>query len=348
MPGITDISPEILRDKHRLSSRQINQLYGYNIVGDNIVEKLKGFELVSEFFSVCDTLNSHNIAFIPFKGPVLSYRISGDAVTRSYHDLDLLIDLEDISKSVSLLKESGYRGIFIEWPDSLSAQRRLIRHINHVTLVKPENKLVLELHWRLIRTPAVRDDRFNNLVKNNLSTLEFGGRSFTVLNNELELLYLIIHGGLHFWFRLKWLLDINLFLRSTQVDWIRFKELVAGLKAQYMVGLCTRLYAEYFPEDHGIPAEYPVHGGLAEYSVRRINDTVDQSNDSLKEQFRNFYFTMAAFPGIRYKMKEIGNYLFISFYFGKISHLLKTVLPHGRKFIFSQNSLNAFDKVSDQ
>lgn len=337
MPGITDISPEILREKHGLSSQQINQLYGYTILPDNIVEKLKGFELVREFFSVCDTMNSHNIAFIPFKGPVLSYRISGDAVTRSYHDLDLLIGLDDISKSVSLLRESGYRGIFIEWPDSHSAQRRLIRHINHVTLIKPENMLIIELHWRLIKTPAVRDDRFNDLVKNNLSTLEFGGRSFKVLNNELELLYLIIHGGLHFWFRLKWLLDINLFLRSRKVDWIRFKELVARLKAQRMVGFCKRIYAEYFPEDTGIPIDYPVHRTLAEYSVRRIKDAGDQSNDSLKEQIRNFYFTMAAFPGIRYKVKEIGNYLFISFYFGKISNVLKTVFPYGRKFIFSQN-----------
>jgi hypothetical protein len=48
----------------------------------------------------------------------------------------------------------------------------------------------------------------------NLSQLSFAGRTFTVLNPELDLLYLVIHGGLHGFFRLKWLVDIKIFWRK--------------------------------------------------------------------------------------------------------------------------------------
>jgi hypothetical protein len=49
----------------------------------------------------------------------------------------------------------------------------------------------------------------NLIVSENLQEIVFSGRKFTILNRELELLFLLLHGSRHGWERLKWLVDIN-------------------------------------------------------------------------------------------------------------------------------------------
>jgi hypothetical protein len=326
MSGIIDIHPEILREKHRLSPRQINTIVGGSLLPDEIDDKLHGFELVKEFISVCDKLKSRKIDLVPLKGPVLSHRLYGDAVMRNYFDLDLLIRVRDITATVSLLKESGYRSIFIVWPESGSAQRKLIGYINHVALINPDNKIALEIHWRLIEAPPISMQSFDNLVNQNLTTIDFAGKQYSVLNNELELLYLIIHGGLHFWARLKWLVDVDMFLKTQAIDWDRFRKLAAEMKANRMVALCNEIYSKYFPNEAGMPFNFKVPGRLVRHSLNRIEQDDESFLRSLKSVLNNFYFILIAFPGIRYKTRHIYSFFFKSIYSGRTRSLMRLPL----------------------
>jgi hypothetical protein len=332
MSTLKNISPEILRDHHRLSTRQINSLFGIVVFPEVLEERIKKFEVVKEFLSVYDGLNDEKIGFIPLKGPVLSYRLYGDATVRNYNDIDILVDVRNILRTKAYLEKVGYRIGYISWPETNSLQQRLFRHINHISMSNPEKGFVIEIHWRLLRTPGISYTGFNDLVKQNLANLSFAGRSFKVLNNELELLYLIIHGGLHFWMRLKWLLDVDTFLKTQEIDWERFAKLANDLKANRMMALCKEIHSEYFTEGTGIPCNSSVPRPIVDYSKKRIIDEGENDAGSLKWVFQNFYFTLISFPGIRYKIRHINNFLFMSSYSGRTRSLMQSTLMVYRRF----------------
>jgi hypothetical protein len=333
---LRNISPEILREQHRLSLRQVNSLFGAAVFPEIIEERISEFETVKEYLTVYDGLLAAKIAFIPLKGPVLSYRLYGDATMRNYNDIDLLIDVNNIDRTKTYFEKLGYRIGYIVWPDTKDLQQRLIRHINHITMTNPEKGLVVEIHWRLFRTPAISFSEYHDLVKRNLTTLTFADRSFTVLNNELEFLYLIIHGGLHFWMRLKWLLDLDIYLKTIKIDWDRFQELTKDLRANRMVALFKVIYKKYFPEAIRIQLNSPVPQSIISYSGKRISDERKTDMGSLKWVLMNFFFTLIAFPGARYKIRETGNFLFMSIYSGR----LRIMLPILER-------LNRFEKRAD-
>ncbi len=333
MYGIKYISPEILRDYHRLSLRQVNSLFGVVVFPEVIEERIKEFEIVKEYLSIYDGLYAEKIGFIPLKGPVLSYRLYEDATTRNYNDIDILIEEQNIVRTKAYFEETGYRIDYIVWPEAKVLQQRLIRHINHISVSNPEKGITIEIHWRLLRTPAISFSAFGNLVNQNLTTLSFAGRSFSVLNNELELLYLIIHGGLHFWMRLKWLLDVDIFLKTQKIDWERFSQLTNDLKADRMLALCREIYNEYFTEGIDIFCNSSVSHRMIDYSRKRIIDERKTDSGSLKWVFQNFWFTLIAFPGIRYKIRHINNFLFMSIYSGRIGSFIRSPLTIYNRFL---------------
>jgi hypothetical protein len=315
--GLNNISPEILRDYHRLSINQVNSVFGTVVFPEVIEDRIKEFEIVKELLSVYDVLYANKIGFISLKGPVLSYKLYGDATTRNYNDIDILVEEQNIVSTKAYLEEIGYRIDNNIWPETKVLQQRLIRHINQISVSNPEKGIVIEIHWRLLRTPAISSSIFGNLVTQNLTTLSFAGRSFSVLNNEFELLYLIIHGGLHFWMRLKWLLDVDMYLKTQNIDWERFAKLTNDLKADRMLALCKEIHNEYFAEGIDILCNSSVSHRIVDYSRKRIMDERKTDSGSLKWVFQNFYFTMISFPGIRYKIRHINNFLFMSFYSGR-------------------------------
>jgi hypothetical protein len=335
MPGIADIPPDLLKNRHRLTAAQINSVLGYPALAEDIDEKLKGLELVKEFVSVSDLLGKNRISFIPLKGPVLSYRIYNDPLTRRYHDLDFLLDINDITESIRLLRESGYREIFIHWPTTSGSKTNLARHTNHVALVSQDNRTVIELHWRLLRTSPVGNNTLDELVWKNTKQIEFGGRILNVLNNELDLLYLIIHAGLHGWNRLKWLLDIEQYLSTQLIDWNRFSELASELKARKMVGLYKNISNVCFPGNKDIPGDYPVSRSLTSYAIGRIEADDETKDLKTTDQLRQIMYSLSAFPGIRYKMKEFTGYFFVSLHFGKLRKIFGRLFGGSGKYHYT-------------
>jgi hypothetical protein len=58
---------------------------------------------------VLDLLDRENVLAIPFKGPVLAWKIYGDISKRSFNDLDLLIEREDFYRTTQILAANGFR-----------------------------------------------------------------------------------------------------------------------------------------------------------------------------------------------------------------------------------------------
>jgi hypothetical protein len=322
MSGINEIPPAILRDHHRLSLQQVNSLFGSIVFPESVGGKIKEFEILKEFFSVCDLLKAEEIEFIPLKGPELSYRLYGDATIRNYNDIDILVNIHNMTRVINLIELTGYKIAYNKWPEKRTIQRKFTTHVNHITFINSEKATIIEIHWRLLRTPAISFSGFENLIYRNLSILNFAGRSFRILNNELELLYIIIHGGLHFWSRLKWLLDVDIFIKTQNIDWMKFKELTIDLKAEKMVGLCRKIHSDYFSGESAIPVNFPIPHRIVEYTRTRIADNKDTAFGSLKKVLENFRYTLFAFRGLRYKIQVIRSFVFMSFFSGKMKSVI--------------------------
>lgn len=157
-------------------------------------------ELVSKLFSE----NSLRILFI--KGPAIAADLYGDISLRTSKDLDILIQLSDLEKADALLLDFGYQRE-VDIIENFDEKRTS----HDVKYYHPIKQIQLEIHWRLHPHP-MNVPSFNDLwVRRRKSNLT----SYPVYYfGEADLfLYLITHGCRHGWFRLRWLVDIDQFIR---------------------------------------------------------------------------------------------------------------------------------------
>jgi hypothetical protein len=321
MPPLTGIPPEVLLTRHGLTARQINSLSGRTVYPESAAGQIAAFEMTRELFAVSEAFSQKGIEFIPLKGPVLSHRLYGDATRRHYGDLDILVRVASVGGARLILKELGYNEDDPVWPGSDRKQRVLIRHTNEIFFTHREKSILVELHWQLLKTLPAKAARFEDIADRNLTVIDFGGRSFSVFSNELELLWLIIHGGVHWWRRLKWLVDVKTLLETQPVDWKVFAALTEEMKATRMVGLCQAVLAEYFPGGPAIEGEFHVSSFMVRFSLKRIAADDDLISDFHRRALQTLIFTLISFPGLRYKIRAIRNHLFIKEYFGKSQFL---------------------------
>lgn len=307
MPPITGISPEILRDRHRLSSQQVNALFGQRVIEESLEDKSVLLAKVGEFIKVTELLRAGRIDFIPLKGPMLSLRLYGDATYRYFHDLDILISPSEVGHVKKILEREGYQQCQRLWPDRVRMQSRLLRYHHDIPFIHPVRQITVEIHWRLRHRQWLDDNLSDSLVKRNLTEVKYAGRSFRVFNNEMELLYLIIHGGMHQWARLTWICDIREFLKTHKINWEQFNTLSDSFMAGRLTELCDNVLNEHFPDEHLLHSSSPLPAYMSLLSRQRIGAEEYPGHYSLKKSLQNLRFSMIAFPGISYKIRSIGN-----------------------------------------
>jgi len=100
-----------------------------------------------------------------------------------------------------------------------------------------------------------------------------------------------------------------------------------------MLALCREIYNEYFTEGIDIFCNSSVSHRMIDYSRKRIIDERKTDSGSLKWVFQNFWFTLIAFPGIRYKIRHINNFLFMSIYSGRIGSFIRSPLTIYNRFL---------------
>lgn len=324
MPQNQSVSKLLLLDKHGLSPFQVNLLFGEEIQEDSLEMKAGYIGKVAEFIKITDLLISRGLKFIPLKGPVLSYRIYGDATVRRYCDLDLLMDLPAVLTARDLLKEIGYEPNGYQLPVNRTGHKIVFNHVHHILLRNSLSGLTVELHWRLFQTPPVPFRRLQGLVEENLTELQFAGRSLDVLSQEFELLYLIMHGSIHYWQRLKWLTDIHEYLKKYQIDWGRFKVIAEDLRAGRLVSLTNHVLSEYFPSGPLIPWKDEHIPFLKSFTVRKINQAGYSDRESMAEKIDRLRFSFHCYPGPRYKLRRIRTAVFFYLFqaFSRNRHLV--------------------------
>ena len=302
---------EYLRSRHRLSHQQIDRLLNESISKDFIKEKLDALKMVKEFIQIADLLNNHHIPFISIKGPLLSQIVYGDPSVRFSHDLDILVDRENVNKIHNILLSNGYElGYGPAWPTKKSHQDYFAEQVHHIVFRNTTSGTNIELHWTLISSPPISQKKLHKIIAENTTTISFGERKFRVLNHELNLAYLIIHGAKHGWQRLKWLVDIKDYPldRVNAKQFHQLIEILNSRKAVAQVGLLLKHYwgieNPLFPTDAISANCY-----LMRHTLNKINAPVEESI-SLRMALKDFRYKLQIFDGILYTWRVIRLALF--------------------------------------
>jgi hypothetical protein len=319
MPSITGIPPEILRSQHRLSSQQVNSLFGRKVIEESLEEKAGTLAKVAEFIRVTDLLRDAGIGFIPLKGPLLSFRLYGDATTRKYGDIDVLVDPAEVDKARTELLAAGYREYMFTWPGSVSGKKKALRYWHHISFKNPESEVITELHWRLSNRQWVNFRDADSFVRENLCNVEFSGNRYQVMTPEAELLYLVIHGGVHRWGMLKWLADIQRYIEISGFDSEKFCALAKQFGCGRMVTLCNRMMAEYFPGTSMLPCGTRLPRYMERMAIETIENPSSRGPGNIREILRLMPYSLVVYPGMKYKMRVLWMIAGSSLFNGRLS-----------------------------
>jgi hypothetical protein len=165
---------------------------------------------LEELAALVDALAARGVIAVPFKGPLLSELIFGDAGQRSAGDIDLLIRPKDIRGACAVLEAQGYQDAGQGQGASplTDVQRRLYEAFQcEYQYTREADDMVVEPHWNLSQRPLVIDVDYLGML-DRAQPVTLSGRSVLALASDDLLVALCIHGAKHRWQRLAWIRDV--------------------------------------------------------------------------------------------------------------------------------------------
>ena len=189
----------------------------------------------AETVRIASALNDVGIEPICLKGWPLELQLTGTVGRRTFRDLDLMVEQNDMMSAIRSLVDLGYDSREL---GDLTSQRRLsfwLNLVKHVELTDRKTGFVVELHARPFANPR--------------------------LLPRSEFTFEKVHGFLHRWERLKWLIDLPPLVASlSETDWQLVRERAARLRLSRPIGtglaLASRLLGMKIPQ----PAQPLVRG----------------------------------------------------------------------------------------
>ncbi len=164
---------------------------------------------------VLKRFNRANIPAMPIKGQILSFDLYQDIGLRSSRDLDVEARREDLNKAQSCLEAESWRLESSFFPMSPRQFESLLRNESHINFIHVASGCMLELHWRHPwETEEATSARWARSVP-----AVWQKQAIQAMHPGDLALYLSSHGGLHRWFRAKWLGDLARAHSLGLLDW---------------------------------------------------------------------------------------------------------------------------------
>jgi hypothetical protein len=164
---------------------------------------------------VLKRLNRAGIPVMPLKGQILSFALYGDVGLRETLDMDLEVPCEDLGRAQDCLVSKDWRLEETFFSMSPRQWNSFLENEQHINFIHPQTSRMLELHWRnQWETPDATRARWGRSVP-----AIWQGCSIRAMHPSDTTLYLCCHGGLHEWFRAKWLGDLARAQSMGLLDW---------------------------------------------------------------------------------------------------------------------------------
>ena len=245
--------PCVLYCRHHLSQRQIKECFDINWPIAQDVAPGQYFQSPEEFVEVTKQLRQAGIPYIAMKGPALCWKMYGDLISRRYYDLDFMIPFDQLDHAATILNTMGYH-TRTKIPQLHDGKEALRRNATHCIFTHQDKNTDVEIHWRLFHPIAFLNEDFNHVAGYWCMPYELLEATHLVLKNEMELLYITVHGVKHRWFRLKWLVDVSDYARNVKVDWNFFSKLVKAHRLERVVELYNTVAPHCLPRPTLLPS----------------------------------------------------------------------------------------------
>jgi hypothetical protein len=179
--------------------------------------------LSAESLRLARALGEAGVPLLLAKGPALAQRLYGDVAMREAKDLDLHVLPQDVPRAESLLRALGYAPPPEEALRTPRQRAEARRREAHQALYHPQKRIQVELHWRFLANAHTLPPAATARFWERSQRVRVGPGALCTLSDADALLYLLLHGAFHQWFRLKWLTDIAAYLDSAvALDWASF------------------------------------------------------------------------------------------------------------------------------
>jgi hypothetical protein len=278
---------------------------------------------MAELIRLSRLFKANNIDFISIKGPLLSWRLHRDFTIRYSNDLDILVNRTDLDLCFELLKSYEYcfdtsAPAAGDFPTTKNKKKLVMDLKHHKVFIHRKTKLQLEVHWNLFSYPIINQKKFDQLIKEQTVPFTFQTEQFTIFSKEMDFVYLMIHGALHHWYRLKWLHDIYAYSMDPEISWQKVKEISKYFSAGHLLYQTLHLADIFWPVPERIrniadQNRKSLPPFLLSYPVKTISDRnfhPEIAHWSTKEIFELTKYTLMLFPKAIFKSRFIKGLLF--------------------------------------
>lgn len=150
---------------------------------------------------IASQFSARRIRWMTLKGAAQASQLYNDPVWRNSADIDVLVARDQFAAAFDALRDIGFAAAYPRMPASRLLKHSFLRAFRDVTLIAQDDpRCAIELHSRLFMP---RDRRASGLQ---LKILD-GRLPAPALGPDLAF-YIIAHGALSLWVRLKWLVDL--------------------------------------------------------------------------------------------------------------------------------------------
>jgi hypothetical protein len=191
-------------DAHRRMTTIANQQVARNLA------------LVGELLRVLGLLDRGGITAATIKGPTLALLLYGGLNLRPFIDIDVVVRPEEGSAARQVLLDAGYRFLT---PHPESRREAFVAAGKSLDFLSPIGHTV-DLHWALFDRYLGISRQWQERAFERLQDVKIGGRTVETFAPEDLALFLAVHGGMHEWASLGWLVDLErLVARYPDLNW---------------------------------------------------------------------------------------------------------------------------------
>lgn len=150
-------------------------------------------------------LASAGIGCSEVKGWQLGQELYPESCLRQSKDVDLLLSPENFEAALKIAADKGYRIAGGTGAGALRRARTIARYHREVSVVDPASGVELELHSRLLQYPPE-------------GWVDPAPEADISIRNPDYVLYILVHGSMCGWHRLKWLCDLVMLTQKVERD----------------------------------------------------------------------------------------------------------------------------------
>lgn len=178
----------------------------------------KTLQMAGELVKVLRSFEEAGIRAVVLKSFPLAVQLYGNMGARPSRDIDIFVWPEDVDKARKIIEAHGYKREYPSFKAIPMWPQKWMQGNHHFVYRHGKKQVCIELHWKMGH-PGMEIPL--DYIKSSLMPVNIGGQPIYTLKNEELILFLMLHGASHGWFRLKWLCDLGRMFQREDFSWER-------------------------------------------------------------------------------------------------------------------------------